>query len=291
MMTSIPRRFLTRFSQAELAKFVVVRTPKAKHVELSQRDRSDRLGLLRELYSYAMEAWKIRPPGLLLSVTGNAIDTKMKPEFHELLTTAVVDAIQQTDGWIVTGGMDGGIMKMIGEMAAHQHLSNPVIGICSMLGTHGGEVLQKKHDHVHDEHGELKQEELDALHADQYNYDNTLPKPKDENGANKEGAFLNANHSHYILVSNPGETYDPYDKFAVWDREVAFRTEFEDFVCRGASRASIRCTSSTIRLTPAAVCAQAAAVLSTTLPNGLNVQPYSHTHSRTSASTIFRKGS
>jgi hypothetical protein len=256
MMTSIPRRFLTHFSQAELATCVVVRTPKAKHVELSQRDRSDRLVLMRELYSYAMEAWKIRPPGLVLSVGGDASDAGYpKPPFQELLTTGRADAIQQTDGWIVTGGMDGGIMKFIGEVAAHKHLSNPVIGICPMLATQGGEVLQKRRDHAHDEHGELNQEQLDALHAGQYDYNNTLPKPKDENGANKEGSFLNANHSHYFLVSNPGETYDPYNKFAVWDREIAFRLEFEDFVCRGASRASIRCMSSTVRLTPAAVCA------------------------------------
>ncbi|ESO08545.1 hypothetical protein HELRODRAFT_190762 [Helobdella robusta] len=59
--------------------------------------------------------WTMDKPNLLLSVTGGAQNFTMKPRLKEVFRQGFIKAAQSTGAWIITGGMNAGVMKHVGE--------------------------------------------------------------------------------------------------------------------------------------------------------------------------------
>lgn len=59
--------------------------------------------------------WKLKPPKLIISVTGGAKLDGLNPRLRDVFCNGVVKAAYSTNGWITTGGSYSGIMKYIGE--------------------------------------------------------------------------------------------------------------------------------------------------------------------------------
>jgi len=70
---------------------------------------------------YSKEGFKLSPPKLILSVTGGAqnftIPLRMKKAFKE----GLVKAAATTGAWIITGGTNTGVMKLVGEAVAEEY--------------------------------------------------------------------------------------------------------------------------------------------------------------------------
>lgn len=56
-------------------------------------------------------------PKLLISVTGGAKKFKIKENMKNIVKKGIVKAALSTDAWLITGGNEEGVMKLIGEAA------------------------------------------------------------------------------------------------------------------------------------------------------------------------------
>jgi transient receptor potential cation channel subfamily M protein 2 len=72
-------------------------------------------------FMYSEKQWKLKPPKLIISVTGGAqnftIPHQMKKAFKEGLIKAAIT----TDAWIITGGTNAGVMRLVGEAVAEEY--------------------------------------------------------------------------------------------------------------------------------------------------------------------------
>ena len=73
-------------------------------------------------YMYHNEGWDLDHPRLILSITGGfknfTLSHKMKRAFKE----GLIKAAASTGAWIITGGIHGGVMKLVGEAVAEERL-------------------------------------------------------------------------------------------------------------------------------------------------------------------------
>ncbi|XP_075046847.1 transient receptor potential cation channel subfamily M member 4 isoform X2 [Mixophyes fleayi] len=67
------------------------------------------------VYNLITHHWKIPPPNLVVSVVGGDGDFKIKSWLKDILRKGLVKAAQSTGAWIMTGGMQVGIGKYVGE--------------------------------------------------------------------------------------------------------------------------------------------------------------------------------
>ena len=73
---------------------------------------------------------KFGDPKLILSITGGALNFPLKEEIKNAFKLGLLKAAKTTSSlWIITGGMDVGIMQLVGESVANKGLT--VIGIPS----------------------------------------------------------------------------------------------------------------------------------------------------------------
>lgn len=79
--------------------------------------------------------WKLEKPNILISVTGGAQNFVMKPKLKDVFRQGFIKAAQSTGAWIITGGMNAGVMKHIGEAIKYYTLKHgskysiPLIGV------------------------------------------------------------------------------------------------------------------------------------------------------------------
>jgi hypothetical protein len=153
-------------------------------------------------------------PSLLISITGQAGNVNLRPNHLKRLSTGLMGAALSTDAWIVTGGMDAGIMNTIGKMQSMHQVGTPCIGICTW-------GCVKNHIQLQTAPGEQARDEA-------YEYDNT----GDNIVSNPGGAFLDPNHTHYLLVDS-GKSLDT-DGGGAWGGEIGLRVKLEEYVthCR-----------------------------------------------------------
>jgi hypothetical protein len=73
---------------------------------------------------------KFGHPKLILSITGGALNFPLVEEIKNAFKLGILKAARTTSNlWIITGGMDVGIMQLVGESVANEGLT--VIGIPS----------------------------------------------------------------------------------------------------------------------------------------------------------------
>eukprot|EP01111_Echinosteliopsis_oligospora_P005886 TRINITY_DN1962_c0_g1_i2.p1 TRINITY_DN1962_c0_g1~~TRINITY_DN1962_c0_g1_i2.p1 ORF type:complete len:1043 (+),score=331.07 TRINITY_DN1962_c0_g1_i2:218-3346(+) len=135
-----------------------------------------------------------KKPKVMLSVTGGAQEFKMlSSKLEQVFTRGIIRAAQSTDAWIVTGALDDGVMKFVGDAMRSQGAEEvPCIGIATYKKVTHYETLRRG--------------------PEISNYS----KQKPNSG---ESAALNPDHTHFILVDS---------KKDVWGEEIGFRSALED---------------------------------------------------------------
>lgn len=86
-----------------------------------------------------LECWKLKPPSVLMSVTGSAQELNLPDKIQTDFKKGFAHAASCTDAWVITGGTDTGVMKMVGQALSKEQASTralkdgevppPVIGV------------------------------------------------------------------------------------------------------------------------------------------------------------------
>jgi transient receptor potential cation channel subfamily M protein 2 len=93
------------------------------------------------MIKYMYENMGMPPPKLILSVTGGAknftIPHRMKKAFKE----GLIKAAATTDAWIITGGTNTGVMRLVGEAVEEEYPKYPADTELTVLGIATWEVI------------------------------------------------------------------------------------------------------------------------------------------------------
>lgn len=185
---------------------------RSKYVRVGQNTEMDKMMKL------LFQVWKLKPPKLIISVTGGAKDfnlkAKIKNAFKRGLVRAALSTSKKiknrffffnffitTDAWITSGGNNIGVMKYVGEAIAGASLDpNQKLVV---LGISNWGSLANKEQLIRNDKKQLFVE---------YNVSSS-------NSNSKTNAFLDKNHSHFVLVDN--------GQLNVFGGEVEFRAKLE----------------------------------------------------------------
>ncbi|XP_066542683.1 transient receptor potential cation channel subfamily M member 2-like [Hoplias malabaricus] len=136
------------------------------------------------LYELMTEHWKLKPPNLLISVTGGAKNFKMKAHLKKKFHRGLIKVAKTTGAWILTGGTHTGVMKHVGmAVRDYTHNSNSVEGQIVAIGMATWGVIHKRQDLINPEDNFPAHYNLEESGQDQ------LP-------------CLDVNHSHFLLVDD-----------------------------------------------------------------------------------------
>lgn len=77
------------------------------------------------IVSMLRENWKLTPPSVLISVTGDAANNQdgFPERVHAAFRRRLREVVHRTKAWIITGGTKAGVMKMVGDMLRESEVS------------------------------------------------------------------------------------------------------------------------------------------------------------------------
>ncbi|XP_039539523.1 transient receptor potential cation channel subfamily M member 2 isoform X2 [Pimephales promelas] len=154
------------------------------------------------LYQLMTEQWKLRPPNLLVSVTGGAKNFNMKNHLKDKFRRGLIKVAQTTGAWILTGGTNAGVMKHVGMAVRDYTLSSGLMeGQMIVIGVAPWGVIHNRDTLIHPE----------GCFPAHYSLD--------EQG---QGSCLDINHTHFILVDDG--THGKYGT------EIELRTNLEGHI-------------------------------------------------------------
>ena len=156
------------------------------------------------LSHFLTRRWRLHPPEVLISVIGGAQDFKLAPSLQSVFSEGLSSAASSSRAWILSGGTNTGVMKLVGAAMQDHPGDVPVIGIGPWGAITG-------------------REQLAECHGEKINYESFA--------ASSEGASLNPGHTHFILVDS-GKS-----GAAAWGSEIEARFNFEDYLA-GIKQAS-----------------------------------------------------
>lgn len=176
-------------------------TSRAKFIRVSHdTDPEKVLTLLRN-------EWRLELPKLLISVTGGAKSFTLHPKLKNVLRQGLLKVAETTGAWIITGGTNTGVMRYVGE-AVKGHTV-----------TSRGAQLKDKTSQLHligiatwgivNHRSDL----IDSKGLVTYHMTSSLLS---------EGACLDNNHSHLILVDDGRE--------GKYGGEIPFRTSLQNCI-------------------------------------------------------------
>jgi hypothetical protein len=146
---------------------------------------------------FLTKQWQLKPPEVLITVIGGAQDFALPLEIVEAFSDGLASAATSSNAWVLTGGTDAGVMKMVGTAMQSHHTKVPLIGIPAWGTTNHNAQLA-------------------SCHGGRVTYDWEAPSIN--------GAPLNPAHSHLILVDS-----GVAGKHA-WGTEIPFRSALEDYL-------------------------------------------------------------
>ncbi|XP_056610904.1 LOW QUALITY PROTEIN: transient receptor potential cation channel subfamily M member 2 [Triplophysa dalaica] len=104
------------------------------------------------LYELMTEHWKLRPPNLLISVTGGAKNFSIKSQLKDKFRRGLIKVAKTTGAWILTGGTHAGVMKHVGMAVRDYTLSNNSMeGQIVVIGIATWGIIHKRHKLVNPE--------------------------------------------------------------------------------------------------------------------------------------------
>lgn len=79
-----------------------------------------------DVFRLLKECWKLRAPSVLISVTGSAQELNLEPKLTKDFEKGLAEAADCTDGWVITGGTDTGVMALVGRALRKRQLAATV---------------------------------------------------------------------------------------------------------------------------------------------------------------------
>jgi transient receptor potential cation channel subfamily M protein 2 len=71
-------------------------------------------------YVYNSQSWGLDKPNLILSVTGGAQKFNIPQRMKKAFKRGLIKAAVSTGAWIITGGTNTGVMRLVGEAVAEE---------------------------------------------------------------------------------------------------------------------------------------------------------------------------
>jgi transient receptor potential cation channel subfamily M protein 2 len=83
-------------------------------------------------YLYDKEGWNLSMPQLVISVAGDSAQNFTIPQrMRTAFKRGLIKAATSTNSWIITGGTNAGVMRLVGEAVSEEFNSLVVIGIAA----------------------------------------------------------------------------------------------------------------------------------------------------------------
>ncbi len=129
--------------EARQAKFLKLETGECERfLQLDAAAQRARVQILRGLADYMRYSWELKPPSVILSVTGSATPFTLRPSYQQAFSRSLLHATRHTNAWVFTGGTNSGIMKLVADGLASQKRAETVIGVTTWGAIHGRTELE-----------------------------------------------------------------------------------------------------------------------------------------------------
>ncbi|KAL5246838.1 hypothetical protein ACHWQZ_G018888 [Mnemiopsis leidyi] len=160
--------------------------------------RAETIKKLQRLFT---EFWKLEEPNLLISVTGGAKSFNVSQDICGSFQQGLLSAAKSTNAWLITGGQNCGVMKLVGDVIGRSVFTSKIstIGVGNWGKTWRREMLLNKNKK--------------NRHAVDYKLDTP----------DKGFAALDPHHTHHFLVDDGTTGKDGI--------EIDFRGELESLIC------------------------------------------------------------
>lgn len=130
--------------EAAQAKVIRLETPDSDDfAELNPEAQLQRVKMLRDVVDVMKYTWRIPMPNVIFSVTGGATEFKLQPKIARTFEQTLLNATRSTKGWIVTGGSNSGVMKLVGDSIAQSGRMETCLGIIPWGVVHGRDCFTK----------------------------------------------------------------------------------------------------------------------------------------------------
>ena len=86
---------------------------------------------LEDVKRLLLRDWRLKPPSVIISVTGSAAHCALDSGLEEKVTQGIARAASATHAWTFTGGTDTGVMKLVAGALASAKVATPIIGVAA----------------------------------------------------------------------------------------------------------------------------------------------------------------
>ena len=160
------------------------------------------LDLVRRLL---LDTWKLKPPSVIISITGSALDFALDSGLEQIVTQGIARAASATDAWTFTGGTDTGVMKLVAGALAKANVVTPIIGVAPFH-----KITDK------DRFFDAERDSSRGAYGRRVHYVKRMHN-------SSASSALDSQHTHFLLVD------DGID--SSWGSEIKFRGEVEEKIC------------------------------------------------------------
>lgn len=169
---------------------------------------------LFRLSSYMSHTWQLAKPDVLITVAGGHEDFDLPPRLIAALASGLASATAAVHAWIITGGSDTGVMKLVGDIRQRNDINAPLIGFVPWGVVHEREVL-------------ASEDVYSSLRA----VGGGRPRPATYKRypPTAEGIPLSPQHTHFVLVDTFCEGAE------AWGSEIPLRVAIEAWIAQEKS--------------------------------------------------------
>lgn len=179
-----------------------------------------------ELKDLVTGTWRMQQPSVVISIVGSDTELNfLKPRDRLAIERGLIDVVKQTGAWLLTGGTDNGVSRMIGRMVREQW-TQPQPIVC--IGIAPSSRVRYSHDMASSSMGSV------------FKYPSASESVPSSSFKDHR---LEASHTHFLILDTKKEV-NPY--YA----EVEFHSRLEHVLCGSPGERSERSPSSSEIATP-----------------------------------------
>lgn len=96
------------------------------------------------LQAFMCKQWRLPNPGIIVQVTGSAQGFDLPAKLVKPITDGITSVASVAEAWVVTGGLDAGVMALVGSAVArwkHKCEKAPLLGVASWRAVSNNEKL------------------------------------------------------------------------------------------------------------------------------------------------------
>ena len=183
---------------------------------------------MEQLMKFLQKEWKLPAPDVLISVAGSAERLSMEQPLQETFKNGLASAARSTKAWVVTGGMDAGVMALTGAamrtaIRRDGRSGTQCIGIVPFRKVTHCEKFYNESRQSGSSGRTSEREHIEGDDAAEASADGTAGTSmvhyvKRKNNSH-DSAGIDANHTHFLMVDN--------QKDEDWGGEIELRTKLE----------------------------------------------------------------